>query len=103
MSKGNASVNLRELERWGAVRKVPVRGDRKLFYEANLDIVGILRARLREGLSRRFEEADRAIKSIESAIESNNGGDDSARIIKERLEKIRQTEDSVKMLIQTFL
>ena len=106
MSKGNASMNLRELERWGAVRRVPVRGDRKSYYEANLDIVGIVRARLKEGLERRMEEAHRALEGIEKAIEDANsrkGKDGSVRVMKERLAKVRETEMAVRTLLSTFL
>ena len=53
ISKGNASVNIRELERWGAVRKMWVKGERKNFYEANLDIFKIVTNRLKNGLTER--------------------------------------------------
>ncbi len=37
ISKGDASLNIRELERLGIVKKIWIRGDRKDFYEAELD------------------------------------------------------------------
>ena len=106
MSKGNGSVNLREMERWEAVRKVPVRSDRRSFYEANLDIVGIIQSRLREGLERRMGEAERALEDIENTLESTTAkGDDGAavKVMKERLSKVRETEAAVKALLSTFL
>ena len=42
MSKGNASINIRRLERWGAVKKVWGDQNRKDYYEANRDIVGFV-------------------------------------------------------------
>ncbi len=108
MSKGNGSVNLREMERWGAVRKVPVRGDRRSFYEANLDIVGVIRAQLKEGLERRMGEAERALKGIETALEAvtaaaANDDNGAVTVMKERLSKVRETEAAVKTLLDTFL
>lgn len=108
MSKGNSSVNLREMERWGAVRKVPVRSDRRSFYEANLDIVGVIRSQLREGLERRMGQAERALEGIETALGAvtaaatgdNNG---AVKVMKERLSKVRETEATVKALLDTFL
>ena len=41
VSKGNVSVNIRVLERWGAVKKVWVKGSRRNFYKANEDILVI--------------------------------------------------------------
>lgn len=35
ISKGSASMTVRQLERWLAVRKVLIKGDRKDWYEAN--------------------------------------------------------------------
>ena len=35
ISKGSASICVRQLEQWGAVRKIWVKGDRKDYYEAN--------------------------------------------------------------------
>ncbi len=130
MSKGNASVNMRDMERWGAVRKVPVRGDRRSYYEANLDIVGVIRGQLREGLERRMNDAERALAGIESALEavsatgeggvaseagtagkggsgalsaSEGNGDVAMKVMRERLANVRETGDSVKALIKTFL
>jgi DNA-binding transcriptional regulator GbsR (MarR family) len=35
ISKGSASMGVRQLEQWGAVQRVWVKGDRKDFYTAN--------------------------------------------------------------------
>jgi len=40
MSKGNASINIRRLERWGGARKVWGTENRKDYYEPNRDIIG---------------------------------------------------------------
>lgn len=43
VSKGSVSTNIRELEKWGAARQVWVKGDRKDYYEAEVDYMKILR------------------------------------------------------------
>ena len=43
ISKGNASVNIRELEKLGVVRKVWVKGSRRDFYEAELDLEKLIK------------------------------------------------------------
>jgi DNA-binding transcriptional regulator GbsR (MarR family) len=55
MSKGNASINLRILEGWGAVRPVMVAGTRRDHYEANTNLKEIAMRRIQEGLGRRLE------------------------------------------------
>ena len=54
ISKGNVSVNIRELEKWGAARKVWVKGSRKDHYEAELDVLRIIMDRLKTGLQDAF-------------------------------------------------
>src|SRR5262245_19140833 len=58
MSKGNASINLRLLEFWGAVRPVSVMGSRKDFYEPNRDLKDLALRRLREGMGKRLDFAE---------------------------------------------
>jgi len=35
ISKGSASIGVRQLEQWAAVEKIWVKGDRKDYYQAN--------------------------------------------------------------------
>jgi DNA-binding transcriptional regulator GbsR (MarR family) len=58
ISKATASVNARELERWGAVRRVWLEGSRKDFYTANRDTLGVVLRALRDGLRRRLGHLD---------------------------------------------
>jgi DNA-binding transcriptional regulator GbsR (MarR family) len=43
-SKASVSMNMRALERWGMVREVWVKGDRRKFYEAESDLWKIVRS-----------------------------------------------------------
>ncbi|MBK8870658.1 MAG: hypothetical protein KBD85_02145 [Elusimicrobia bacterium] len=70
MSKGNASINIRLLESWGAVRPVSVVGSRKDFYEANRDIKELALRRVREGLTKRFDRADEQLTRL---LKNKNG------------------------------
>src|SRR3989338_5217258 len=46
ISKGSASVNIRALESYGAVRRVWMRGSRRDYYEADTDIVRVVTDRI---------------------------------------------------------
>ncbi len=46
ISKGNASLNIRKLESLGVAKRVWVKGDRKGFYEAELDLEKIIKGGL---------------------------------------------------------
>jgi DNA-binding transcriptional regulator GbsR (MarR family) len=43
-SKASVSMNMRALERWGMVREVWVKGDRRKFYEAENDLWKVVRS-----------------------------------------------------------
>lgn len=105
MSKGNISVNVRELEKWGAARKVWVKGNRRDFYKAELDIFKIVMERLKIGLSRRMGEALEVIKRTEEAVRERqpgfNGQDKKIAIVyRERLEKVKEMHSRLNGLME---
>lgn len=65
MSKGNAGLNLRTLEAWGAVRRIGIPGNRKDHYAANTDLSGLAMHRLQEGLRKRLKILQTRFKSLQ--------------------------------------
>ncbi len=105
VSKGHVSVNVRELQRWGAVRKMWVKGSRRDFYEANLDVIGITTSRLRIGLERRMNEmvemvgrVEEKLVELEPAVEGEDR--ENVRVYRERLEKGKQVQQSILTVIR---
>jgi len=66
ISKGGASLNIRELEKLGMVKKVWVRGDRKDFYEAELDFDKIMKGALIDAVKSRMKIA------LDTMVETEN-------------------------------
>jgi len=85
MSKGNASINLRALEGWGAVRPVWVAGSRKDHYEANRDLKALLLRRVEEGLSKRLDLLETRLAGVSDALAGN---DADSRFAKEQLKSV---------------
>lgn len=69
ISKGNASLNIRRLERLGVVKKVWVKGDRKDFYEGELDFEKIIKTGLIGAIKSKMEIALDTINETENLIE----------------------------------
>jgi DNA-binding transcriptional regulator GbsR (MarR family) len=95
ISKGNVSVNIRELERWGAVRKVWVKGSRRDHYKSESDILKIVLNRLKDGLQRRMNNTMNAIDKMSELInegkkEFNATDKKTAMIYVERLNEIKE-------------
>ena len=57
VSKGSVSNNIRDLEKWGAVRQIWVRGSRKNYYEAEEDFLRIIREGITPFLRRKLNSS----------------------------------------------
>lgn len=105
ISKGNASVNIRELEKWGAVKKVWVKGSRKDFYEAELDVFKVVSSRLKEGLHRRLSETWEAITRVEKLLEESNSSlseqdKQTLKAYKERIKKVKELHNMAQGMLR---
>lgn len=106
ISKGNASVNIRELERWGAVRKMWVKGERKNFYEANLDIFKIVTNRLKNGLTERLQKVmgkiERSEGMIRNCLKESSGGEEKIKIkvYQDRIKRVKKLSKEVENLLK---
>ena len=72
ISKGSASMGVRQLEQWGAVQRVWVKGDRKDYYTANDYFGSIIRNILSDIMGKRLAALG---QSLELADADLNPGD----------------------------
>jgi HTH-type transcriptional regulator, glycine betaine synthesis regulator len=90
ISKGSASTAVRQLQQWGAVRKVWVKGDRKDYYEA-IDWFGqILKKAIADTVGKKLSSYTSLLAEIGAELASikDEGGD--GEFIKSRLERLRE-------------
>lgn len=103
-SKGNVSLNIRELENWGAVKSVWVKGSRKDYYEADPDIKKVFMNKLKLGMGKRVDEVSSMIDEFKKIIASANGDltDEEKKIVKGYQAKLKKIED-MKSLVSKAL
>ena len=94
-SKGNVSINIRALERWGLVRQIYKWADRKNYYEAETDIwkavSGILQERERKESQQMLESLSQSVEMLEQFSKSANGPEAAtAQFYLERMEVLRR-------------
>lgn len=65
VSRGSASVNLRELVNWGLIHRIHRRGDRKEYFEAEKDVWQMFETIVRE---RRRREVQPIVETIERCV-----------------------------------
>ncbi len=94
-SKGNVSINIRNLERWGLVRQIYKWADRKNYYEAETDIwkaiSGILQERERKENQQILRSLSQSMKKLEEVGAAASGEEaDVANFYLKRMEVLRQ-------------
>ena len=94
-SKGNISLNIRELERWGAVRNIWIKGSRKDYYEADPDIRKVVSNKLKSAVEKRITQVSDMLGDFKELIRSAEGemSDEDKRIAKTYHEKLKKVED----------
>ena len=69
ISRGNASMSLKELRSWGVVKRVSVAGDRRDYYETDPDVWRMFFNIMRERKRREFDPALAAVRAAVSDAE----------------------------------
>jgi len=102
ISKGSVSINIRALERYGAVRRIWVKGSRKDYYESEADISKVIMDRVKSMVSRRLSEVnemmDASYRTLDSINSSNKDDKESVRIFKERLDNLKSLQNKAQSL-----
>lgn len=106
ISKGSASINIRALERYGAVRRVWVKGSRKDYYEAESDIYKVVIDRIRSMVNSRLSEVDSMVKASYDALDSINPTVEnekaSVAAFRAKMEKLDTLYKQVKSMVDLF-
>lgn len=107
ISKGSASMTVRQLEQWGALRRVWVKGDRKDYYEATDEFGRIIRKAALEMLGRKIEVSDNLLGEAEEAMKGRekNGtlSDEDGEFLRQRVQRIRVFRDRVQRLLDSSI
>jgi HTH-type transcriptional regulator, glycine betaine synthesis regulator len=98
ISKGGASMAVRQLEQWGALKKRWVKGDRKDYYEATEDFGRMVRRAMLDVVGRRIEETDRVLNEAVSSASSKHVLDADAKFMIKRIKKLQTFRDRAKWI-----
>ena len=92
ISKGSASITVRQLEQWGAVQRVWVRGDRKDYYKARDQLGKILKAAILETVGQRMGDyaalLDEADVDLAKAAKNKENGREA--FLRDRIQHIKK-------------
>jgi DNA-binding transcriptional regulator GbsR (MarR family) len=85
IARSNVSNSLRELLVWGIIRSIPVRGDRRTFYEAETDLWTLV-SRIAAG--RKARELDPAAAALRQCLQSARGDASLSPVVERRLREM---------------
>lgn len=92
ISKGSASMSVRQLEQWGALKRVWIKGERKDYYETTEEFGKIMRKAMIDMVGRTTESADTLLDESEEWLkQKRNNGKTSEDIafLSNRVKKLR--------------
>ena len=94
-SKGNISLNIRELENWGAVKNIWVKGSRKDYYEAEPDIRQVFANKLKSSMGKRISQVSEMIEEFKEIVDSADGelSEDEKKVVKSYKERLKKIEE----------
>ncbi len=99
VSRGNVSMNLRELMTWGIVHKVHRSGERREYYRAELDVWNLFRRIFQE---RKRRELDPTLLVLDQSV-AISGDDPAHRAMRERVEALQQFFALINSMSQRIL
>jgi DNA-binding transcriptional regulator GbsR (MarR family) len=88
ISKGSASMCVRQLEQWGAVKKVWVKGDRKDYYEADLWFGNIIKHALMEMVGKRLDGLSSMLSAADAQLSASSGNGE-LEFARDRIKRLR--------------
>lgn len=107
ISKGSASMAVRQLEQWGALRRVWVKGDRKAFYEATDEFGMIIRKALLDVTGRRIEIADGLLRQTQEVLQERKRNGEAAgkdwEFVRQRVQRLQMFRDRAQGFFQSPL
>jgi DNA-binding transcriptional regulator GbsR (MarR family) len=91
ISKGSASMGVRQLEQWGAVQKIWVKGDRKDYYTANDYFGSIIRNIATDLMGKRLASLAQSLDAAEAQLTPPDNPD----FLKGRVARLRDFQEKV--------
>jgi DNA-binding transcriptional regulator GbsR (MarR family) len=103
VSKASISIACRQLETWGAVRKVWIKGDRKDYYEAETDFGRLLNNGLMHSLNKKLDSARIQIEQCVDMLDNGQADDERKAFLKKRLKEAEAYRGKIEKLLNNPL
>jgi HTH-type transcriptional regulator, glycine betaine synthesis regulator len=99
ISKGNASMGVRQLKAWSALDQIWVKGDRRDYYQANPDFRNVLKNLLSVLIKPRLESTSRQLEEMQNLSPARPREGSDTAFIRDRLAKLHRFESKIRKII----
>ena len=103
LTKGAISTEIRALARMGLVHRSSKLGDRKDYYEAEVDFFASIRSLLKERQNSEFDRAVRSVKDTLTKMDENWVDDDEWKFVYERVQALQEFFDAIDSLSKAVI
>ena len=103
VSKASVSIASRQLESWGAVRRIWVKGDRKDYYEAETNFSNLINGGLLTSLNKKLESARVQIERSLQLLEAEHPHPDGHGFLRDRLKDAEERRSRIHGLLNNPL
>lgn len=103
VSKASISIACRQLESWGAVRCVWVRGDRRDFYVAETDLGKLVQGGLLSSLNKKLDSAKRHIERSLALLDAGGEDGQDREFLRQRLREAERRRTRISKLLGSRL
>lgn len=90
VSKASISISCRQLEAWGAVRRVWKKGDRKDYYEAETNFGRIINNGLLASINKKLDSAQVQIERSLELLEQSGAPEEKKHFLRKRLKEAEE-------------
>lgn len=96
ISKGSASMSVRQLVEWGAVRQVWIKGDRRDYYEANPDFGIVIRHFLAHLIRPRLDSTGAQLKDLRQCLDKGEGrSSPESEFMRQRMARMEKAQKRI--------
>ncbi|MEM1157453.1 MAG: hypothetical protein AAF649_01110 [Verrucomicrobiota bacterium] len=99
ISKGNASMSVRQLADWGAVKRIWVKGDRKDYYQVVENQSQVIRAFLDNMLKPRLISSGGQLEEMEQQLDALPHKDPNEMFYRKRITRLRQVHSRISKIL----
>lgn len=103
VSKASASIAGRQLQSWGAVKRVWQKGDRRDFYAAATSLKELINNGLMDIVTKKLDSAEVQIRRCRELLNEAGEGNEDVELMRERLEEADRYRSKVAALTRNKL